>query len=96
MSRTDTQEIVEFARKWQQFDGGPDEEIFVTFGLAPDEYFRRLQGNSRRRRRSADSAGHRRTRNGLCTSTRPIGQASISPTRRQPRVTRIRVTRVRN
>lgn len=43
MSRTDTQEIVEFARKWQQFDGGPDEEIFVTFGLAPDEYFRRLQ-----------------------------------------------------
>ncbi|MGC0362662.1 hypothetical protein ABH922_000646 [Rhodococcus sp. 27YEA15] len=43
MSRTDTQEIVEFARKWRQFDGGPDEEIFVTFGLAPAEYFRRLQ-----------------------------------------------------
>ena len=44
MSRTDTQnEIVDFARKWQKFDGGPDEDIFVTFGLEPHEYFRRLK-----------------------------------------------------
>lgn len=35
--------IAQFVRRWARFDGGPTEEIFVTFGLTPADYYRRLQ-----------------------------------------------------
>ncbi|WP_032374083.1 hypothetical protein [Rhodococcoides fascians] len=35
--------IAEFARLWGPFGGGSAEDIFVTFGLSPAEYFRRLR-----------------------------------------------------
>jgi hypothetical protein len=35
-------EIIEFAKVWAPYGGGPDEDIFVTFGLTPQEYFTRL------------------------------------------------------
>ncbi|MCK0089235.1 hypothetical protein MWU77_00380 [Rhodococcus sp. F64268] len=35
-------EILEFAVKWLPFGGGSDEDIFVRFGIGPEEYFSRL------------------------------------------------------
>ena len=35
-------EMVQFAKVWAPYGGGPDEDIFVTFGLTPREYFTRL------------------------------------------------------
>ncbi|QYB00392.1 DUF3263 domain-containing protein (plasmid) [Rhodococcus sp. USK10] len=35
-------DILAFAVKWRHWDGGSPSDIFVEFGIAPDEYFRRL------------------------------------------------------
>lgn len=34
--------IIDFARRWARFGGGPADEIFVNFGLTPVAYFERL------------------------------------------------------
>lgn len=34
--------ILSFATQWMPYGGGQAEEIMVTFGVAPDIYFRRL------------------------------------------------------
>ena len=35
-------EIVAFAKVWVPYGGGSDADIFVTFGLTPEQYFIRL------------------------------------------------------
>ena len=35
-------EIVAFAKVWAPYGGGSDADIFVTFGLTPEQYFIRL------------------------------------------------------
>ncbi|MDI9893162.1 DUF3263 domain-containing protein [Rhodococcus sp. IEGM 1381] len=43
MDKRDQNDTIErFARRWVDFGGGPDEEIFVTFGITPVTYFERL------------------------------------------------------
>ncbi|WP_257226530.1 DUF3263 domain-containing protein [Rhodococcus opacus] len=37
-------ELLEFARRWKHWGGGPEGDIFVTFGLSAQEYFRRVHG----------------------------------------------------
>ena len=32
-------EMVQFAKVWAPYGGGPDEDIFVRFGVTPREYF---------------------------------------------------------
>ncbi|MCE4266429.1 MULTISPECIES: hypothetical protein [Rhodococcus] len=34
--------ILTFALKWRHWNGGPAEDIFVQFGITPDQFFRRL------------------------------------------------------
>ncbi|MFX1760745.1 DUF3263 domain-containing protein [Rhodococcus sp. As11] len=41
---TDEAATLDFAVKWRHWNGGPDEDIWVTFGIAPEEYFHRLRG----------------------------------------------------
>lgn len=38
----DLQHLVDFARRWYLYGGGSAEDIFVTFGLTEQDYFRRL------------------------------------------------------
>lgn len=40
---TDEAAMLEFAVKWRHWNGGPDEDIFVVFGIPPEEYFHRLR-----------------------------------------------------
>jgi len=40
---TDEAAILAFAVKWRHWNGGPDEDIFVTFGISPEDYFHRLR-----------------------------------------------------
>lgn len=40
---TDEAAILAFAVKWRHWNGGPDEDIFVAFGITPEEYFHRLR-----------------------------------------------------
>jgi len=35
-------DILNFAVKWLPYGGGSDEEIFIRFGIGPDEYFSRI------------------------------------------------------
>ena len=39
----DSDEILTFALTWRHLGGGPAEDIMLTFGLSPADYFRRLQ-----------------------------------------------------
>ncbi len=39
----DSDEILAFALTWRHWGGGPAEDIMLTFGLPPAEYFPRLQ-----------------------------------------------------
>ena len=41
---SDESAMVAFAVKWRHWNGGPDEDIWVTFGITPENYFRRLRG----------------------------------------------------
>lgn len=34
--------MVDFAVRWLQWNGGPDTEIFIRFGIGSDEYYQRL------------------------------------------------------
>ncbi|MCK8670361.1 DUF3263 domain-containing protein [Rhodococcus sp. HM1] len=40
---TDETAILAFATKWRHWDGGPDEDIFVEFGVSPTVFFHRLR-----------------------------------------------------
>ncbi|WP_241385022.1 DUF3263 domain-containing protein [Rhodococcus sp. CH91] len=40
---TDEAAMLAFAVKWRHWNGGPDEDIFVAFGITPEEYFHRLR-----------------------------------------------------
>ncbi|MGW0042278.1 hypothetical protein [Rhodococcus sp. NPDC003348] len=46
--------LVQFAVIWAPFGGAPPAEIFVTFGMSPDRYQRRLR-EILRTRRATDS-----------------------------------------
>jgi len=46
----DTPTVLSFALKWRFWGGGPDEDIFVEFGLTPRQFFVRLQEILRNRR----------------------------------------------
>lgn len=35
--------MLAFALKWRHWNGGPDEDIFVEFGITPPEFFHRLR-----------------------------------------------------
>jgi len=35
--------MIEFAVKWRHWDGGPDEDIFVEFGIPAYQFFFRLR-----------------------------------------------------
>lgn len=35
--------MLAFAVKWRHWNGGPDEDIFVSFGITAEEYFHRLR-----------------------------------------------------
>lgn len=34
--------MIEYARRWLPYGGGPDEEILVTFGIARQQFYDRL------------------------------------------------------
>lgn len=40
---TDEAAMLAFALKWRHWNGGPDEDIFLTFGITSQEYFHRLR-----------------------------------------------------
>ncbi|WP_082900090.1 DUF3263 domain-containing protein [Rhodococcus phenolicus] len=40
---TDETAMLAFAAKWRHWNGGPDEDIFVEFGVSPTVYFHRLR-----------------------------------------------------
>ncbi|MEE2030668.1 DUF3263 domain-containing protein [Rhodococcus chondri] len=40
---TDEAAMLAFALKWRHWNGGPDEDIFVAFGITSQEYFHRLR-----------------------------------------------------
>nr|GLK36423.1 hypothetical protein GCM10017611_32800 [Rhodococcus wratislaviensis] len=40
--RTHEEELVDFAWRWRHWDIPPEADIFVQFGLAPAEFYRRL------------------------------------------------------
>ncbi|WP_016692330.1 DUF3263 domain-containing protein [Rhodococcus rhodochrous] len=41
---SDEAAMIDFAVKWRHWNGGPDEDIWVTFGITPENYFHRLRG----------------------------------------------------
>ncbi|MFV9431724.1 DUF3263 domain-containing protein [Rhodococcus aetherivorans] len=41
---SDEAAMIAFAVKWRHWNGGPDEDIWVTFGITPENYFHRLRG----------------------------------------------------
>ncbi|QIX52636.1 DUF3263 domain-containing protein [Rhodococcus sp. DMU1] len=36
-------EMLAFATKWRHWGGGPDEDIFVRFGITSQQFFHRLR-----------------------------------------------------
>jgi len=40
---TDEAAMLAFAVKWRHWNGGPDEDIFVEFGISAEDYFHRLR-----------------------------------------------------
>lgn len=37
--------MLDFVIMWRHWGGGPDEDIFIEFGVAPRVFFRRIQAN---------------------------------------------------
>ncbi|MFZ2173329.1 MAG: hypothetical protein WAW17_04720 [Rhodococcus sp. (in: high G+C Gram-positive bacteria)] len=39
----DNNAMLSFAVKWRHWGGGPDEDIFIEFGIPPHQFFHRLR-----------------------------------------------------
>ena len=64
-------ELLRFAKVWAPYGGAPHEEIFVAYGLRPDQFYAQLATN--RRANTGDSASRSNARSFVAA----VGQTAL-------------------
>jgi hypothetical protein len=76
LSATDIAAMKKLEAAWRDYGGPSASDIFVEFGITPDEFYRRLNGQRRRTRDLHRPHGNQQPVNGStsdCRDTRPPG-----------------------